>query len=357
MRAGVSAMQNKLFRKVNLDNSEPALIIKELTKDENGNNWERLNLENSNLSEASLKNVNFSNMIAENANFSGADLTGSILYGANLKNAEFDGANLTNVDLRGANLAGANFRNTILSGIIVSGVVGVDNDKNAFDSNRYQTKFVDGDLEAKFNNAIVNVGNNSSTYIRGALEFDPNKESSSDYNVSVGEDVHPEGNWEAVALWPYGLNIEPTDKETETDVNLGINYNAVTIKKVPFINDARNALSKLRGGIPKAGGLDFTDTQHNGYWDWANKIHYRNPFEEMYNINSTKIIKWVPAAYQTFDDWNTITALRNTHRGQWSWNDNSPNYYGFPNVKEYNTGNIQSRIGEVNGEQVILRSV
>ena len=357
LRAGVTDMQNKLFRKVNLDDTPISDLVST-----------QINISNSNFSEASLKNVKLRNANAESTNFSGADLTGSVLADANLRNAQFDGANLTNVDLRGADLAGANFRNTILSGIIVSGQI--DTGLGSVSNDGNPTKFADYDssLVAKFNNAIVKTTTDNSTAIRGVREKSVTNPITDADEILIGADFDGEEddrNFTAVAHWPYGVGIEPTDHEETVAGNDGAD--TTTIKLAPSINNAVNALSKLRGGIPSAGGLDFSDTPARQFWEFANKSHYVNslPDNNMKNINKNYIVTWFPA-YNSNDDNNSLESWRdplasdlfsNKSRAQWDFNGNAPNYYGFPNVKSVGVSEVAPRIEQdLAGNLRIVRS-
>ena len=357
LRAGVTDMQNKLFRKVNLDDTPISDLVST-----------QINISNSNFSEASLKNVKLRNANAESTNFSGADLTGSVLADANLRNAQFDGANLTNVDLRGADLAGANFRNTILSGIIVSGQI--DTGLGSVSNDGNPTKFADYNtsLVAKFNNAIVKTTTDNSTAIRGVREKNVTTPITDADEILIGADFDGEEdkrNFTAVAHWPYGVGIEPTDHEETVAGNDGAD--TTTIKLAPSINNAVNALSKLRGGIPSAGGLDFSDTPARQFWEFANKSHYVNslPDNNMKNINKNYIVTWFPA-YNSNDDNNSLESWRdplasdlfsNKSRAQWDFNGNAPNYYGFPNVKSVGVSEVAPRIEQdLAGNLRIVRS-
>ena len=96
----------------NIDRETLSTILKEhqLWIDSNGENGERADLSNKNLTGADLTGANLRRADLKGADLKGADLRGADLRGANLFRANLIGANLIGANLIGANLFRANLR-------------------------------------------------------------------------------------------------------------------------------------------------------------------------------------------------------------------------------------------------------
>jgi uncharacterized protein YjbI with pentapeptide repeats len=89
------------------------------------------NLSEANLSEANLSEANLRGANLRGANLRGANFRGANFRGADLSEADLSEADLSGADLSGANLFGADLLGAYLGSVDLSGVIGLDEPKEA----------------------------------------------------------------------------------------------------------------------------------------------------------------------------------------------------------------------------------